>query len=154
MERLTKGLVDLSLENLDSYHEEENLEGPSDGMSPNNGTSEKIQNETAGGSGSSSPDSTPGVTTDEDSMDCHQGGSYCPYKGNDDNIVEVEQQMEILTSGNVSSAASSEGCAVYADDCRINKQITERRLPNAVLPLLRYCQYESSESSSRYKVIN
>ncbi|KAK4746830.1 hypothetical protein SAY87_025867 [Trapa incisa] len=147
LERLTKGLVDLSLENPDGYHEE-HLEVKSYGISPNIDDSEKIQNETPGVSESSSASSTPArVATDDSNMDCHQGDSYCSYKGDDDNFVEVEPQMEVLTSENVKSAASSEGCLVYSDD----KQITERRLPNAVLPLLRYYQYESSESSSSFQ---
>ncbi|XP_022938072.1 uncharacterized protein LOC111444270 [Cucurbita moschata] len=40
---------------------------------------------------------------------------------------------------------------VNVDDFTRNKQATDRRLPNAVLPLLRYYQYESSESSSSFQ---
>lgn len=36
------------------------------------------------------------------------------------------------------------------DDFTPHKQVAEKRLPSAVLPLLRYYQYESSESSGRY----
>ncbi|KAL6990240.1 hypothetical protein U1Q18_051378, partial [Sarracenia purpurea var. burkii] len=39
----------------------------------------------------------------------------------------------------------------YVDNLVTNKQMMERRFPNAVLPLLRYQPYESSESSSRYQ---
>lgn len=154
LERLTKGLVDLGWENTDSNHKEEYLEGQSDGISPNNDAPEEILNETAGGYGSSSGDSTPARVTTDENMDCHQGESDCSYKGSGENMAKVEPPMEILPSEKVNSAANAEGCVVYADDCMTNKQTVERRIPNAVLPLLHYYQYESSESSSRYEVAN
>ena len=47
----------------------------------------------------------------------------------------------------------SEARDTYVDDFITKKQMVERRLPNAVLPLLRYQQYESSDSSSRYIIV-
>ncbi|XP_031382129.1 uncharacterized protein LOC116196519 isoform X2 [Punica granatum] len=152
LERLTKGLVDLSSENPNGYHEERNIEEQSDGISPSHSVAEEIPNEIAGTSELSSGDSTPRrVTDDERHVDCHQGNSDSPKKGTGDNIAKVDPEMEILPSEKNNSVANTEGCCFDPDDCVTNKQTVERRLPSAVLPLLRYYQYESSESSSSFQ---
>ncbi|KAK8566774.1 hypothetical protein V6N13_002461 [Hibiscus sabdariffa] len=47
--------------------------------------------------------------------------------------------------------AMTEECDTDVDDFTTNKQTAERHLPNAVLPFLRYYQYESSESSCSFQ---
>ncbi|KAL4269628.1 hypothetical protein GQ457_HM001880 [Hibiscus cannabinus] len=47
--------------------------------------------------------------------------------------------------------AMTEECDTDVDDFTANKQMAERHLPNAVLPFLRYYQYESSESSCSFQ---
>lgn len=98
------------------------------------------------------PNSEPGAVTDD--------GGHLEYQTPDkdvdllkrkvdDNVTSVEPESQMVTSKTESSPANGEDCDVYVDDIVINKQAVERRFPNAVLPLLRYYQYESSESSSR-----
>ncbi|XP_057467763.1 uncharacterized protein LOC130757121 [Actinidia eriantha] len=58
-----------------------------------------------------------------------------PPKGMDDGV-----------TGEISEARDS-----CADDFVTKKQMAERHLPNAVLPLLRFQQYESSDSSSSFQ---
>lgn len=69
-----------------------------------------------------------------------------------DNDVPLDSGMEKSPSKmeSVVEAQISEDCDAFIDDFATNKPQTERRLPNAVLPLLRY-QYESSESSSSFQ---
>ena len=69
-------------------------------------------------------------------------------KGSSDNVVSVDSETEIV-SAKEEPCARHEECDIDVDDFASNKQEEERRLPNAVLPRLRYYQYESSESSSR-----
>lgn len=45
--------------------------------------------------------------------------------------------------------SSKKGCDSPVDDMVSNKQDTQKHIPNAILPLLRYQQYDSSDSSSR-----
>ncbi|XP_039071599.1 uncharacterized protein LOC120218778 isoform X2 [Hibiscus syriacus] len=47
--------------------------------------------------------------------------------------------------------AMTEDCDTDVDEFTTNKQTAERHLPNAVLPFLRYYQYESSESSCSFQ---
>lgn len=53
----------------------------------------------------------------------------------------------------VAAEPVSKFCDSPAYDTVDNNQSTQRNLPNAILPLLRFQQYDSSESSSRYLII-
>lgn len=68
---------------------------------------------------------------------------------NDDNIVPIHLETEKIIAKEVSGPTNAEDSNMYGDALVTNKQSEDRRLPNAILPLLRYCQYESSESSCR-----
>ncbi|XP_059633211.1 uncharacterized protein LOC132275988 [Cornus florida] len=157
LELLTKGIAKLDLEQPNEYCEEEILEENFVGLSLEqrelgmlNGTEENSQlNKSV---------STPGRVTDNV---CHlehqilEVGFHFLKKGinDDDAVVLVDSAKEKLSSRRKCGVAAQfpEACDNYADESVMNKQPVERRLPNAVLPLLRYQQYESSESSSSFQ---
>ncbi|XP_004513477.1 uncharacterized protein [Cicer arietinum] len=70
---------------------------------------------------------------------------------NDDNIVPIHLETEKIIAKEVSGPTNAEDSNMYGDALVTNKQSEDRRLPNAILPLLRYCQYESSESSCSFQ---
>ncbi|TYH37474.1 hypothetical protein ES332_D12G043100v1 [Gossypium tomentosum] len=68
-----------------------------------------------------------------------------------DSKLGVDLETESFKRGKESSGANPEDCDTDVDDFTTNKQAAERHLPNAVLPFLRYYQYESSESSCSFQ---
>lgn len=73
-----------------------------------------------------------------------------------DTVIPIAPQTEEIPAKRESSIVSipiSEANDTYVGEIMTNKQPVQRRVPNAVLPLLRFQQYESSESSSRYIII-
>lgn len=66
---------------------------------------------------------------------------------------KLDAEPEVVTAKIESVTVHKENHDIDVDDFTSNKQAIDRRLPNAVLPLLRYYQYESSESSSRYMLM-
>lgn len=160
MERLTKGIGLLDLESPKDYRNDENLEEnaeetPETG-SLNSGTEDMV-NGTAEFCQSSLKDSSPERVGDDGSHDHldHQilDGDFnlmnSSVSGNI--VVPIDPESE-MTGSKIESCAANAGVC-DADDFTTNKPAFERRLPNAVLPLLRYYQYESSESSSRYNIV-
>lgn len=154
LERLTKGIAGLDFESLEDYSKEENLDENTEETSDSTSRDERAGEDMLNGSVEFSQfkDSEPGTVTDN--------GSHLEFQMVDkdvdllkrsinENVVLVEPKTPIVTAKRESGAADSEDCDVYANDIVLNKQAVEKRLPNAVLPLLRYYQYESSESSSR-----
>lgn len=74
----------------------------------------------------------------------------CLKKGiSDDTVATLDPEPEVVTAKIESITVHKENHDIDVDDFTRNKQAVDRRFPNAVLPLLRYYQYESSESSSR-----
>lgn len=157
LERLTKNLGDLDLESplgspmgcdKDDTSEEESVLMEDRSHSTLNQTVETSQ--------SSLGDSLPGRITDNVSHVEHQslGREICTSKKDDiDEDISFDPDMEkshTKTEAVVGSKISEACDALFADDFAANKPQAERRFPNAVMPLLRYQQYESSESSSRY----
>lgn len=67
-----------------------------------------------------------------------------------DNIVPIHPETDREIVKEMSGLTISEDSNIYGNALATNKQPEDRRLPNAMLPLLRYGQYESSESSCRY----
>lgn len=63
---------------------------------------------------------------------------------NDDTATPIDLEPKMIRT---------EGESCGADSFPMNKQAIERPLPNAVLPLLRYYQNESSESSPRHVAV-
>ncbi|CAK7352474.1 unnamed protein product [Dovyalis caffra] len=154
LERLTKNIGFLDLESSEGYCKEENLGDNLDGLSMNHRAAEDIPDGTTEISQSILRDSTPGGFADDKShvepqiLEKHIQSSK---KGaaDDDDVVPIDSEKEMVSAQGESGRAKFEDCEV--DDFASNKQTQERRLPNAVLPLLRYYQYESSESSSSFQ---
>ncbi|KAF2287147.1 hypothetical protein GH714_038427 [Hevea brasiliensis] len=154
LERLTKDVGVLDFEFIEGSIKEEILGDNLDGISPNCRDAEEMLDGTAQNFQSSSRDSAPGDDVDNGSHLEHQileGHIDLSNNGNDENVVvPVDSEMEIAFDKGESGGRNLEDCETDVDDLS-NKQAEERRLPNAVLPLLRYYQYESSESSSSFQ---
>lgn len=96
-------------------------------------------------------DSTPRRVTDDEGHLKHQrvDGDLLKKSSDNDVTLPVDHETQIVTARRESNASNTENGDAFVDEFVTNRQTLERRLPSAVLPLLRYYQYESSESSSR-----
>ncbi|XP_030448297.1 uncharacterized protein LOC115671009 isoform X1 [Syzygium oleosum] len=154
LERLTKGIVDFTMEYSEGNIEEKFPEEKLDGMSLKHGDAEDVINESSGvselGFGNSEPQI---VSGDVNHIECqiHEAESSLPSKGSDDKVTTTDNEAEESMTRKEATAITAESCDAYADDFVTNKQTPEKRLPNSVLPLLRYYHYESSESSSSFQ---
>ncbi|KAF5934698.1 hypothetical protein HYC85_025827 [Camellia sinensis] len=140
------------LQSSEGHGKEENLKENSDGIS-----SEDRANDMLNGTVDTSQ-LNPNDSLSEKVMDdvCHR--EYQMLKNNHllkrdmngSGVVPVDPAIEKLPDKRENGVTSeiSEACDTHVDDFVTNKQLVERRFPNAVLPLLRYQQYESSESST------
>ncbi|KAK9274509.1 hypothetical protein L1049_021758 [Liquidambar formosana] len=157
LERLTKGIGFLDLESPEGYSKEEflELEEKSDDVSLKHKAAEDMLNGTEDVSKFILVDSTPRRVTDDGNHQVHQivEGDLSKNGIVDNAVVPIDPETEMPTAKRESGVEiqSSEACDIYVDDFMTNKQNVERRLPNAVCPLLRYHQYESSESSSSFQ---
>ncbi|XP_037493006.1 uncharacterized protein LOC105637951 [Jatropha curcas] len=152
LERLTKDIGVLNLQSLEDYSEKEGFGNNLDGILPSHGAAEEKMDGKSENFQSSLTDSTFGGVADDRSHLEHQipeGQIHLSKKDVDDNIVPDDSETEIVFNKGESGGGNLEDCDTDVDDLS-NKQAEEKRLPNAVLPLLRYYQYESSDSSSRY----
>ncbi|KAJ6407259.1 hypothetical protein OIU84_010714, partial [Salix udensis] len=150
LERLTKNDL-LDLESSEDNCKEELLGDNLDGLSTNYRAAEDIADGTTKISQSSLMDSTPGVFSDEKSHVESQilvEHVHSLKKGVNDDTVPIYSENKMVSAKGESGRVNFEDCD---DDIASNKQAQERRLPNAILPLLRHCQYESSESSSSFQ---
>ncbi|KAE8657988.1 DENN domain-containing protein isoform 2 [Hibiscus syriacus] len=147
LERLTKSIGDIDLELSESYSNEANL----DDVSTDQGSLEDLQNtrtETSESSGSFKPGDDEGNNFEHQLLE----RDFDSKKGvNHDTVLPIDPETETFSSKKESSDANHEDCDASVGDFTTNKQVTERCLPNAVLPLLRYYQYESSESSCSFQ---
>ncbi|XWS70086.1 hypothetical protein CRYUN_Cryun03dG0018900 [Craigia yunnanensis] len=147
LERLAKSIGDIDLELSESCNNEANL----DDISTDQGVLEDMQNTTT--SELSSRDSKPGVTDDGNSLE-HQmfERDFDSNKAvNHDTIVPIVLETEMFTSKKETTGENPEDCDTDVNDITTNKQAAERHFPNAVLPLLCYYQYGSSESSCSFQ---
>ncbi|KAK9988825.1 hypothetical protein SO802_029064 [Lithocarpus litseifolius] len=151
LEWLTKDIGLLNPESLEDCREEEN----SDDAIQNHRVAEDILHGTAEISELSLRESKLERVTDDANHEEHEmlEGDFCLLKKgvNDNVVVPIDLDSEMVLAKRESSTVNPEDCDIYVDDCSANKQVVERRLPNAVLPLLWYYQYESSESSSSFQ---
>ncbi|TYI25239.1 hypothetical protein ES332_A05G036700v1 [Gossypium tomentosum] len=149
LERLTKSIGDIDLELSESYSNEANI----DDVLTDQGALEDIQNTMTEPSEISSGDSKLGGNDDGNGLE-HQmlESDFDSNKAvNHDTVVPVDLETETFKRGKESGGADPEDCDIDVDDFTTNKQAAERHLPNAVLPFLRYYQYESSESSCSFQ---
>ncbi|KAM0969904.1 hypothetical protein EV1_017849 [Malus domestica] len=152
LERLTQGIDLLDLESPKDYDSGENFEDTteetSDGVSLSSRTEEDMRNGTAEFS-QSGRFAENGSHIDHQMVDGNFNLSTRRVSGNV--VVPVEPETEIVSCKGEPGGVNAEVCEVYVDDFSTNKQAVERRLPNAVLPLLRFYQYESSDSSCSFQ---
>ncbi|TYI49536.1 hypothetical protein E1A91_D12G042100v1 [Gossypium mustelinum] len=149
LERLTKSIGDMDLELSESYSNEANI----DDVLTDQVALEDMRNTMTEPSEISSGDSKLGGNDDGNGLE-HQmlESDFDSNKAvNHDTVVPVDLETESFKRGKESSGANPEDCDTDVDDFTTNKQAAERHLPNAVLPFLRYYQYESSESSCSFQ---
>lgn len=147
LERLTKNIGDLDMESPMWHGKEENLEEKSGNML--NGTVETSESST-------SDSILEKVIDDGGNLEylVLERDSFMSKKGVADNavvLIDPETKKIPAKGESVVVMQMPEACDTYVEDVETNKQSAPRRLPNAVLPLLRYPQYESSESSSSFQ---
>ncbi|KAK7388254.1 hypothetical protein VNO78_23065 [Psophocarpus tetragonolobus] len=70
---------------------------------------------------------------------------------NYDDVLLTDPVTDRTTAKEDSCPINSENSNQYGDTVATNKQSEDKHLPDAILPLLRYCQYESSESSCSFQ---
>ncbi|KAL6974605.1 hypothetical protein U1Q18_028788 [Sarracenia purpurea var. burkii] len=132
LERLMKGIGDLDLGSVEGHAEEGNLKEKSDGISLEHRANNTL-NETADTSLLSLSDCVLQKVMDDG----------CPME---QQMLKNNKHLLVKDMNEISVADDT-----YVDNLVTNKQMMERRFPNAVLPLLRYQPYESSESSSSFQ---
>lgn len=153
---MTEGVGDLNLEFVEGSYEEENSEGSSESVLVNDGLIEDTFDENPIISQSRVRKSTPeNIVGDDHPEHLMVDGELQRYKEriNYDSVVPTEPEADRTTSKEESSPTISKECDQYGDAFATNKQSEDRNLANAILPLLRYCQYESSESSCRFTAL-
>lgn len=140
------------MEFVESNCEEEHMEG--DSKSVNTKSTEDGYNGMPIISDSSSRNSIPESFVDHDNHLEHQmaNGELQTLKerAHDDIALSVDPETDQATTKGEPDTTNSEDSDLYGDAYAANKQSEDRRLQNAILPLLRHSQYESSESSCRY----
>ncbi|KAJ8767455.1 hypothetical protein K2173_017499 [Erythroxylum novogranatense] len=154
LERLTKDSGFLDLEPFEGIKEEKSTDNL-DSESLNYKGAEEIMDGSVEISESHLRNSIVGVGINNGNQLDHQlvqGHIHLLNKSINNNIVvPFDSENEILSSKGESGGVNSEDYNIDADDFSSNKQTGDKRLPIAVLPLLRYCQYESSESSCSFQ---
>ncbi|KAK7411866.1 hypothetical protein VNO78_03309 [Psophocarpus tetragonolobus] len=154
LERLTKSVGDLNLEYIESSCDEENLGENSECMLESDRLEDR-HDDNPRISQSSLRNSSPESIKDYSNYPDKQMviGELHTFKGriNDDNAVLSDPETDRKTVKEESGHTNSEDSDLYGEAFVTNKQSEDRRLPNAILPLLRYCQYESSESSCSFQ---
>ncbi|RZB71924.1 DENN domain-containing protein 5B isoform H [Glycine soja] len=154
LERLTKGVGDLNLEFDEGNHKEENLQGYLESVLVSDGPIEDRLGGNTVISQSRVRKSTPeNIVDDGQSEHLMVDGELQTYKEriNYDDALLTDPVNDRTTAKEDSGPANSENSDHYGDAFATNKQSDDKHLPNAILPLLRYCQYESSESSCSFQ---
>lgn len=100
-----------------------------------------------------SKDNTNGISAELGAQEMLNGTSETVQLSSHCSITETPIIMDPAKQESVAAEPISNFCDSPVYDIAVNNQPTQRNIPNAVLPLLRYQQYDSSESSSRYSFI-
>ncbi|XP_025887770.1 uncharacterized protein [Solanum lycopersicum] len=149
LERLTKQVGELDFDSLVIDDEEENLEDNAPSILEE--TAKYVLNGTVESPQPSTADSViSGTVGDKSQLEFRVAeGDVLPKKdGGDDKACMVDNDIDFANKEFISGRQVSEAFDNSTDD---NKQLVEKGVPNAVLPLLRYHQCESSESSSSFQ---
>lgn len=151
---MTRSVVDLNLEFDEGNNlKEENPEGYSESALVSDGPIEDKIGENPRISPLRAGNSTPENIVDDDQPEhLVVDGELQTYKEriNYDDVLVADHVTDSATAKEDSGPTISETSDQYGDAFATNKQSEDKHLPNAILPLLRYCQYESSESSCRF----
>ncbi|KAK4368593.1 hypothetical protein RND71_012385 [Anisodus tanguticus] len=150
LERLTKQVGDLDFDSLVIDDKEENLEEnpPSRSLEE---TSQYVLNGTVENPQPITADSViSGTVGDKSQLESRVAeGDILPKKDESDNkACMVDNDVDFTNTEFILRRQVPEASDNSIDD---NKQLVEKDVPNAVLPLLRYHQCESSESSSSFQ---
>ncbi|RYQ78848.1 hypothetical protein Ahy_Scaffold9g108597 isoform A [Arachis hypogaea] len=153
LDRLTKSIGDLSFESFDGNSEDENSDGNFEHMLVSDGPMEgKLDGSPMISESSlrrSSPENIVGDAHPEHQM---VNGELQIYERISYEIVEpTDPETGRAMAKEESGPTYSEDGDQYTDAFATNKHSEDKHLPNALLPLLRYCQYESSESSCSFQ---
>jgi hypothetical protein len=70
-----------------------------------------------------------------------------------DSVVPAEHETDRTTATEESGPIISEDSDLNGDAFTAKKELEDRNLPDAILPLVHCCQYESSESSCRFMAL-
>ncbi|XP_050382233.1 uncharacterized protein LOC126799140 isoform X2 [Argentina anserina] len=158
LERLIKGIGLLDLDSPKDFRNDENIDEITEDIQDSgalNSRTGDIVNGAAESCQTSQKDSSPvGVGDDGIHQERQMVNVDCVLMKNSiigNVVVPIDPETEMASSKIESRVPNAEHCEIYADDFSTNKPAFERRLPNAVLPLLRYYQYESSDSSSSFQ---
>ncbi|XP_020971301.1 uncharacterized protein LOC107624998 isoform X3 [Arachis ipaensis] len=153
LDRLTKSVGDLNLE-FDDCYEETNSEGRSECVLVN----ERPLDDTDGNPtvsqstlGNSLPAKFEGYSNPPEQQMVNVKLDTLKYRVNNENSMPVGPETHRKTLKEESIPAHFEDSDVYGDAFVTNKLSEDKRLPNAILPLLRNGQYESSESSCSFQ---
>ncbi|MED6192988.1 hypothetical protein PIB30_014974 [Stylosanthes scabra] len=153
LDRLTKSIGDLSFESFDGDYEDENSDYTFEHVLVSDGPMEnKLDGNpliTQSSLRSSSPENIAGDAHPE-----HQtvNGDLQIYERiSCENVELTDPETGRATTKEESGPAYSEDSDQYTDTFATNKHSEDKHLPNALLPLLRYCHYESSESSCSFQ---
>ncbi|GKV24758.1 hypothetical protein SLEP1_g34329 [Rubroshorea leprosula] len=149
LERLTKSIGDLNLKLSEGYDIEENLYD----VSLSHRVLEDTPKSTIESSGFvySKPARVAAAYGQRLEHQILEGDFHSEIASNHGIVLPVDMEDEIVEEKKESNDANPDDCDVDVDGFTTNKQTAERPLPIAVLPLFRYYQYESSESSSSFQ---
>ncbi|MED6193145.1 hypothetical protein PIB30_016239 [Stylosanthes scabra] len=152
LDRLTKSAGDLNLE-FDDHYEEANSEKYSERVLVN----ERPLDDTDGNPSVSRsslgtlPVNFEGYSNHPKQQMVNVEQDTLKYEVNDESSRLVGTETDRKTSKEESKPGHPEDSDLYGDAFATNKLSEDKRLPNAILPLLRFGQYESSESSCSFQ---
>ncbi|KAI4379567.1 hypothetical protein MLD38_005847 [Melastoma candidum] len=155
LERLMKGVADISLEYSESRNRGEICPSEkSDGGSlkhcdADNDLLEEVSTSLELNQGRPSLETSNADGNHVESVK-DKGESDSPQGRDRDSVAQNGAANEQVVVRDDLRATNPENC-IYADDSQTTKQSIDKRLPNAVLPLLRLYHYESSDSSSSFQ---
>lgn len=148
LERLTEGIALLDSESSEDHGWEQSFEGYKEGNLDSVLVDDIVIDEMLKEKKEFSQfeDSDPGRVEEDQYNVEHTTLAYdsllLDKRVQDNFVVPVETEAKMFTVRRESSAANTEVC-----------ETVEARVPNAVLNLLRYYQYDSSDSSPRYNLL-
>ncbi|KAJ9547987.1 hypothetical protein OSB04_020530 [Centaurea solstitialis] len=154
LERLTQSISDLDLECKTVHDSEVYVEDKTSGISAELGAQE-MQHGTTENVQLNGNNSTSETATGDHRADEEHRSLTTDSLSSDIGAIDVPVEPTTITNSFKQESIAAEPISNYCDspvyDIIDNNQPTQRHIPNAILPLLRYQQYDSSESSSSFQ---